>query len=36
MLPTYSHTAIITGSVILLAICLAVLVALGIGWWRRR
>jgi hypothetical protein len=34
--PVYSHTAVITGSVILLVICLGVLVALAIGWWRRR
>jgi hypothetical protein len=36
MVPAYSPTAIITGSVILVVICLAVLVALAIGWWRRR
>jgi hypothetical protein len=36
MVPVYSHTATITGSVILLVICLVVLVALAIGWWRRR
>jgi hypothetical protein len=35
-LPVYGHTAVITGSMIMVAICLVVLIALGIAWWRRR
>jgi hypothetical protein len=35
-LPAYSHTQALIGGAILLAVCLAVLVALTVGWWRRR
>ncbi len=35
-LPVYSHTAALTGSAILIALCLVVLIALVVGWWRRR
>jgi uncharacterized protein HemY len=34
--PSYSHAASIIGSVIMLVLCLAVLLALAIGLWRRR
>jgi phosphate/sulfate permease len=35
-LPAYSHTQALIGGAILLAVCLALLVALTVGWWRRR
>ena len=35
-LPAYSHTQTLTGGAILVVACLAVLVALAVGWWRRR
>jgi hypothetical protein len=35
-LPFYSHTAAVTGSVILLAACVAVVITLLVGWWRQR
>jgi hypothetical protein len=31
----YSSTAVLTGSAIILTLCLAVLVALGVADWRR-
>ena len=34
--PVYSHTEVLRGSAIMLALCLVVLVALGVGWWRLR
>jgi hypothetical protein len=30
--PVYSHTEVLTGSAIMLALCLVVLVALAVGW----
>jgi hypothetical protein len=35
-LPIYNNAAVITGSAILLALCVIVLVASVVGWWRRR
>ena len=35
-LPAYSHTQALTGGAILVIGCLVVLVALMVGWWRRR
>jgi hypothetical protein len=35
-LPVYSHHAAVTGSVIVLVMCLAVLAVFGIARWRRR
>jgi hypothetical protein len=35
-LPLYSHHAAVTGSVIILVLCLAVLAVFGIARWRRR
>jgi hypothetical protein len=35
-LPYYSHAAALTGSTIMVALCLIVLVVLAVGWWRRR
>lgn len=35
-LPSYSHTAAVTGSVIVLALCVFVLLGLALVWWRRR
>jgi hypothetical protein len=32
--PAYSHTEALIGSAIILALCLVVLVALAVGWWR--
>lgn len=32
--PVYSHTEVLIGSAIMLALCLVVLVALAVGWWR--
>jgi hypothetical protein len=34
--PAYSHTEVLIGSAIMLALCLVVLVALAVGWWRLR
>jgi hypothetical protein len=34
--PAYSHTEALRGSAIMLALCLVVLVALAVGWWRLR
>jgi hypothetical protein len=34
--PVYSHTEVLRGSAIMLALCLVVLVALAVGWWRLR
>jgi hypothetical protein len=34
--PVYSHTEVLTGSAIMLALCVAVLVALAVRWWRLR
>jgi hypothetical protein len=34
--PVYSHTEVLTGSAIILALCVVVLVALAVGWWRLR
>jgi hypothetical protein len=34
--PVYSHTEVLTGSAIMLALCLVVLVALAVQWWRLR
>jgi len=36
ILPLYSHHAAITGSAIIVVMCLVVLVAMGIARWRRR
>ncbi len=36
MVPSYSHTAAITGTVILAALFAVVLTALAVRWWRRR
>jgi membrane protein DedA with SNARE-associated domain len=35
-LPSYSHTEVLIGSAILLALCLIVLVVMAVAWWRRR
>ena len=35
-LPVYSHTAVLTGSAIMLALCLIVLVVWAVAWWRHR
>ena len=35
-LPFYSHTEVLIGSAILLALCLMVLVAMAVARWRRR
>ena len=35
-LPVYSHHEAVTGSVIILVLCLAVLAVFGIARWRRR
>ena len=35
-LPVYSHHEAVTGSVIMLVLCLAVLAVFGIARWRRR
>jgi hypothetical protein len=32
--PVYSHTEVLIGSAIMLALCLVLLVALAVGWWR--
>jgi hypothetical protein len=34
--PAYNHTEALIGSAIMLALCLVVLVALAVGWWRLR
>ena len=34
--PVYTHTEVLLGSAIMLALCLVVLVALVVGWWRLR
>ena len=34
--PVYSHTEVLTGSAIMLALCVVVLVALAVRWWRLR
>jgi hypothetical protein len=34
--PVYSHTEVLIGSAIMLALCLIVLVAWAVVWWRRR
>ena len=34
--PFYSRTEVLIGSAIMLALCLIVLVAVAIAWWRRR
>jgi hypothetical protein len=34
--PVYSHTEVLTGSAITLALCVVVLVALAVRWWRLR
>ena len=35
-LPFYSHTAALAGSAVIVALCVAVLVAMAVAWWRRR
>jgi hypothetical protein len=35
-LPVYSHTAVLTGSAIVPALCLIVLIVTAVAWWRRR
>ena len=35
-LPFYSHTEVLIGSAIMLALCLMVLVAMAVARWRRR
>ena len=35
-IPVYSHTEVLTGSAIMLALCVVVLVALAVRWWRLR
>jgi hypothetical protein len=35
-LPVYSHHEVVTGSVIMLVLCVVVLAVLGIARWRRR
>jgi hypothetical protein len=35
-LPVYSHHAAVTGSMIMLMLCLVVLAVFGIARWRRR
>ena len=34
--PFYSRTEVLIGSAIMLALCLIVLVAVAVTWWRRR
>jgi hypothetical protein len=34
--PVYSHTEVFRGSAIILALCVVVLVALAVRWWRLR
>jgi membrane protein DedA with SNARE-associated domain len=34
--PFYSRTEVLIGSAIMLALCLIVLVAWAVAWWRRR
>ena len=34
--PFYSRTEVLIGSAIMLALCLIVLVAVAVAWWRRR
>jgi hypothetical protein len=34
--PVYSHTEVLIGSAIVLALCLIVLATLAVGWWRAR
>ena len=34
--PVYSHSEALIGSAIVLSVCLVVLVALLLGWWRKR
>jgi hypothetical protein len=36
MLPTYSHTAVVTGSVIMLALGGVILAVFAVRWWLRR
>jgi len=34
--PFYSRTEVLIGSAIMLALCLIVLIAVAVAWWRRR
>ena len=35
-MPFYSRTEVLIGSAIMLALCLIVLIAVAVAWWRRR
>ena len=35
-LPVYTRTQAITGTAILLALCLIVVAVIALGWWRQR
>jgi hypothetical protein len=35
-LPVYTRTQALTGTAILLALCLIVVVVIALGWWQRR